>query len=173
MPQVATEAAARQQLHLYFIETLRMLPPELSLALHNPAIPKARFGIGITMPCDDDRDDNDETGQKYFDISYWITGTTPDTSDAYFDLVTKVWNSLGRPVRTDRKSRPRAAFTRTADGYGLTLQQSVNGYLSLSGSTPPFPSDALGGSPLPTTIERSGIASEDGDLRADDRNHPA
>ncbi|MFD0360060.1 hypothetical protein ACFQZZ_01175 [Nocardia sp. GCM10030253] len=170
MSPAATEAAARRHLHEYFIETLRTLPPKLSLALYNPAIPTARLGTGITMPCNDD-DDSDGIGPKYFDISYWLVGTTPDASDAHFDLVTKAWNSMGWGVQTERNSRPRAAFTRTPDGYGLSIQQSVNGYLSLSGSTPPFPPGTAGGNPLPTTIGHPGVPAVDGDLRADDMNH--
>ncbi|MFE7802176.1 hypothetical protein [Nocardia sp. NPDC057440] len=153
MSPEATEAMARRRLHQYFIETLHMLPPNFTLSLHNPAAPLARFHTGITLPCDDN--DDDGIGPKYFDISYWILGSTPETSDLHFDLLVRGWRQRGWTTKPDRDARPRAAYTRTPDSYGLTIQQSINGYLSLSGSTPPFPSDTAGANPLPATIENS------------------
>ncbi|MEU7629909.1 hypothetical protein AB0C34_07975 [Nocardia sp. NPDC049220] len=147
MPTAISEAIARQQLHQYFIETLRRLPRELSLSRSNPAVPRAEFTTGITLPCDDG-----DAGPKYFDIRYWLIGVTPATSDTHFDLVVTAWASMRWPTGTDRAARPRAAFCRTPDHYGLTIQQSVDGHLSLSGSTPPFLTDATGGEPLPASI---------------------
>ncbi|ONM49254.1 hypothetical protein [Nocardia donostiensis] len=151
MPMAASESIARQQLYRYFLDTLRMLPVELSLSVHNAAVPTAAFDVGTTLPCDDS--DDGRTGPLYFDISYWLIGTTPASSDAVIDLVVGAWAALGWRTRTGRTTRPRSAFCRTPDYYGLAVQQSVDGHLSLSGSTPPFPPDTAGGAPLPRTIE--------------------
>lgn len=149
MPTESTQAAARDQLHRCFIRTLRMLPPELALALYNPELPLAHFHNGVVLPCND----NGDVVLQFFDISYWITGTTPNSINSCFELVVWAWNYYGWRTRTDQNSRPRTAFTQTPDYYELTLQQSINGYLSISGSTPPFSLDSIEGNPLPQLIE--------------------
>ncbi|ONM49257.1 hypothetical protein [Nocardia donostiensis] len=145
-----SEATAREQLHRYLVETLRALPARLSLSQVDPAMPEAVFSPGTTLPCNDN---DDEAGPRYFDIGYWLIGTTAATSDVDIDLVAAAWTRLGWRTHTPHRGRPRAVFCRTPDQYGLTVQQSVDGHLSLFGSTPPFPSDATGGEPLPRTIE--------------------
>lgn len=151
MPSATTQAAAREQLLRHFTETLRVLPPELALALRHPDLPKAAFHHGVNLPWDDsDPDDLLE----FFDIRYWVLGTTPDTSDRYFDLVMRAWSEQGWATRTDDDPGPRTGYARTSDGFGLTITQSVNGYLSIAGTTPPFASDSAEGAPLPATIDR-------------------
>ncbi|WP_040790840.1 hypothetical protein [Nocardia paucivorans] len=144
-----TQAAARAQLLRHFTETLRALPMESALALQHPDFPMAGFHHGVILPFDEDPD----ATLEFFDISYWVIGATPDTSDRYFDQVMHVWHAQGRTTRTDRNTRPRTGYTRTSDGYGLTITQSVNGYLSLSGSTPPFVHGSIEGDPLPARID--------------------
>lgn len=114
-----------------------MLPTRFSLARSHPTAPNAVFGPGNSLPCDDRASTISEA--NYFDIGYWVVGTTPATADADFALVTAAWKALGWSTETDRASRPRACYCRTPDGYGLTVQYSVDGHLSLSGSTPAFP----------------------------------
>ncbi|MFB7651253.1 MULTISPECIES: hypothetical protein [unclassified Streptomyces] len=149
MPAEPAQAALRARLLWYFTETLGALPPELALALRHPDLPKAAFHDGVTLPSNDDPDHP----LDFFDIRYWILGTTPDTSDRYYDLTLRVWKGQGWTIETDRDSRPRGCGTRTPDGYGFALTQSVNGYLSLSGMTPPFAADSATGSPFPTRID--------------------
>lgn len=151
MPPQTTQAAARAQLLRHLTETLRILPTESALALQHPDLPAAGLHRGVTLPFDDN--DPDDI-LEFFDISYWVIGTTPDTSDRYFDLVIHAWCDHGWATRTDRNTRPRTGYARTSDGYGLTITQSVNGYLSMSGSTPPFASDSVEGNPLPSRIDR-------------------
>ncbi|MBY8860887.1 hypothetical protein K7711_30735 [Nocardia sp. CA2R105] len=151
MPEEFTQAAARNQLHRYLVRTLRALPAELSIALRHPQLPRARLHGGVTMPFGDD---GREIVSEYFTIGYWVIGTTPDTAGEYFDSVVRSWAEFGWPTRADRSgSRTRAADTRTPDDFQLHIQRSANGYLSLSGSTPPFPVGSVAGDPLPQVIE--------------------
>lgn len=145
-----TQSTARKQLYRYFVRTLRALPAELALSLFHPEIPQAQLHNGVALPCEDT---DQEFDSEFFDIAYWVTGTTPDTVDEYFDLIVRSWNEFGWPTRTDRSSRPRAAYTRTSDRFGLSVRQSVDGSLSISGSTPPFAADSAVGKPLPQFIE--------------------
>lgn len=157
-PATTTQAAARAELLRHFTATLAVLPTELSLALRHPDLPKAVFHRGVTLPWNaNDPDDILE----FFDISYWVLGTTPDNSDRYFDLVLRAWGGQGWVTRTDGDERPRTGDTRTSDGYGLTVSQSVNGYLSMSGSTPPFAFDSDEGDPLPTRIDHPAESAAD------------
>lgn len=149
---VDTEAGARQQLHTYFLDTLRILPTTFSLARCHPELPPHKcLHPGITAPCNDD-EDSDGNGPRYFDISYWIVGVALDVSDEYFDRIIGGWSKIGWQPRALRDTRRRVAYARTADQYGLNLIQSIDGYLSLAGSTPAFPADAVGGEPMPEAI---------------------
>ncbi|MFJ4658122.1 hypothetical protein ACIP5Y_43220 [Nocardia sp. NPDC088792] len=153
MPPATTQAAARAQLQRHFAETLRALPAGLALVQWHPELPKAGLPRGVTLPWDES--DPDDV-LEFFDLGYWVLGTTPDTSDRYFDLILEVWRELGWPTRTDRDARPRTGYGSTPDGYGLTVTQSINGYLSLAGSTPPFPAGSDEGDPPPLRIDRPG-----------------
>jgi hypothetical protein len=153
MPAEFTQAAARDQLHRYIIQTLHALPAKLSLSLQHPDLPRALLHRGVTMPF---ADDGRDVVSEYFTIGYWMVGITPDAVGAFFDLVVRSWNDFGWPTRVDRSdSGTRAADTHTPDDYQLHIQRSVNGYLSLSGSTPPFPVGSVAGDPLPQVIEHS------------------
>ncbi|WP_040720378.1 hypothetical protein [Nocardia veterana] len=127
----ATEPARR--LFRYLERTLIALPIDVRLALSHPRIPGARFHGGVLLPCVDGRADT-----VFFDIAYWIIGVPADRLDWTFDLIVRGWSEAGWPVDVGRLSRPRAAFARTSDGFGLAVRQSVDGDLSLAGSTPPF-----------------------------------
>ncbi len=102
------------------------------------------------MPFDDD--DDEGVGPHYFEISYWIAGAGPDESDRHFDSVAAGWRKMGWETGVDRNTRPRAAFTRAPGGYGLTIQQSIKGDLSISASTPGFLRDTRESNPAPATI---------------------
>lgn len=147
-----TQAAARKQLYGYFRQMLRVLPVESALSLVHPELPQAGLHRGVTLPYEETAT---EVVTEFFDISYWITGIAPDVADEYFDLIVRSWSRDGWPTRTDRTVRPRAAYTRTPDRYGLSVRESVNGYLSLSGSTPPFAPGTPEGPPPPQRIERT------------------
>ncbi|WHM40795.1 hypothetical protein [Streptomyces sp. BPTC-684] len=152
MSPAETQAAIRAQLLRHFTATLRALPAELALALRHPDLPTATFHRGVNLPWDPNDPDS---LLECFDIRYWVLGTTPDTSDRYFDLVMRAWTDQGWVTRSDRNSRPRSGYTQTPEGYGLSLTQSVNGYLSMSGATPPFAPDSAAGDPLPVRIDCS------------------
>lgn len=145
-----TRAAAQARLHRYFVQTLHALPPEAALAHAHPEIPHARFHRGVVLPA---ADADPDTGLEFFDIAYWVTGTTPDTVDRSFDHIVRLWRELGWPITTDRPTRPRAVYTHTPDHFGLTVRQSVDGSVSLAGSTPPFPIGSPEPKPLPQNIE--------------------
>lgn len=164
MPPVTTQAAARAELLRHFTETLAALPTELALALRHPDLPKAVLHPGVTLPWNEN--DPDDI-LEFFDIAYWVLGTTPDTSDRYFDLVMRAWAERGWATRTEEDSPPRTGDAQTSDGYGLTITQSVDGYLSMSGSTPPFAFDSAEGSPLPTRIEHPAEPGPAADVEPD------
>ncbi|MET8422589.1 hypothetical protein [Nocardia sp. NPDC004860] len=150
MPTATTQSAARAQLLRHLGETLRALPAELSLTVRHPDLPKAVFHRGVTLPWDDGDPDSP---LRFLDIRYWVLGTTPETSERYFESVLRAWTEQGWATSSDPNQLPRAAYARTPDGFGFALTQSVNGYLSLAGSTPPFEPESEAAEPLPTTIE--------------------
>ncbi|MGV9663631.1 hypothetical protein ACWDUL_25825 [Nocardia niigatensis] len=149
MPTATTQAAARAQLLRHLSETLRELP-ELALVLRHPDLPKAQFHAGVTLPWDDSDPDNPLI---FLDIRYWVLGATPETSDQDFDLMLRGWQDRGWATSTEHDARPRIGYARTPDGYTFALTQSVNGYLSLAGSTPPFDPESKAGEPLPARID--------------------
>ncbi|GAB0107153.1 hypothetical protein JMUB6875_61450 [Nocardia sp. JMUB6875] len=149
MPTVTTRAAARAGLLGHFDAILRVLPAEVSLALRHPDLPKAVMHGGVTMSWDDsDLDDP----LKFLDIRYWVLGSTPETSDRYFDLVIGAWQQLGWETSTE-DGLPRAGYARTPDGFDFALMLSLDGYLSLAGSTPPFDQDGDTDDRMPARIE--------------------
>lgn len=149
MSSESTQAAARKQLYRHFVRTLRALPVESALSLLHPDLPRARLHNGVTLPWDVTDPNIDSV---FFDIAYWITGTAPDDTDRYFELIVRSWNAFGWPTRIEGDTPPRAAYTRTSDHFGMSVRQTVDGYLSLAGSTPPFAPDTAEGTPLPQII---------------------
>nr|WP_148085566.1 hypothetical protein [Streptomyces sp. CEV 2-1] len=132
----------------------RLNPPdgetaELSLALRHPDLPHAGLHRGVVLSEDLNHPDD---GWATFDVRYWVWGTAPDTRDRYFDLVTEVWREWGWATRDGGAARTRTGWADTPDGYGLALTRSVNGYLSMAGSTPLFLRDSVVGEPMPTRI---------------------
>ncbi len=154
---VQGEREARLRLYWYFRETLRLLPPELSLSVEHPELPHARFRAGITLPVGDD----DESELENFDICYWVVGSAPEESDRHFRDVVRVWRDLGWPLRVHRDRRPRTTAARTGEGYSFSVAQSAEGYLSLSGVTPPYYAEPVPGRPFPPVIEHPGPAGPD------------
>ncbi|QHC23437.1 hypothetical protein [Streptomyces sp. GS7] len=126
-----------------------MLPPELSLALRHPDLPRAGLHGGVVLSEDLNHPDD---GWATFNIRYWMLGTTPNTCDRYFDLVTGVWREWGWTIRDEGDARTRTGWADAPDGYGLTLTRSVNGYLSMGGWTPLFLRDSVVGEPMPRRI---------------------
>ncbi|MEV0363893.1 hypothetical protein [Nocardia fusca] len=153
-----TQAAAREQLYRYFLRTLRALPAGSVLALSHPELPQARLHSGVALPVDDSAA---EVDAEFFDIAYWLVAAPPRTESDYFDLIVRSWQRFGWPTRTDRDSRPRAAYTRTPDHVGLSVRESVDGFVSLSGSTVPFAVGSPAGPPLPELIEQPLTAPKD------------
>ncbi|ONM46400.1 hypothetical protein [Nocardia donostiensis] len=149
MSSEPTRAAALDQLYGHLQRTLGVLPGKPALSLVHPAIPQARLHRGVTLPYR--ADDPDDT-TEFFDIAYWVVGIAPDAVGACFDRVVRTWIEAGWPTRTDRDAPPRSAFTRTPDRFGLSVRESVDAYLSLSGSTPPFVPGGPVGDPFPESI---------------------
>ncbi|WP_143203605.1 hypothetical protein [Streptomyces sp. CB01580] len=159
MLSIVTQAASRAELLRHLTETLRALPAELSLALWHPDLPKARMHDGVTpfgSPFDDDAD-ADEGGDvgrsAVFDIRYWVVGTTPESSGAYLDMVMRVWSDWGWTTRTSKVSPSLDKFAHSPDGYGFSVRQRINGYLSMSGTTPTFMVDPNPTDPFPARID--------------------
>ncbi|WP_063060514.1 hypothetical protein [Nocardia sienata] len=146
MTSEPTQWAAREQLYRYFVLTLRTLPVGSALALSHPELPHAHLHAGVTLPAKD-------FAAEFFDMAYWVIEAPSEIRSDYFELVVQSWNRFGWPTRTDRDNPPRAAYTRTPGHAGLSVRESVGGYVSLSGSTPPFAVGSPAGMPLPEVIE--------------------
>lgn len=158
MPPVTTQASVRARLRLDLTDTVRMLPAGLALVLGHPDLPKAWLGSGVSLPVNEfDLDDVDDPDVvlAVFTILYWVLGAVPETADRCFDLVVRTWAERHWPTRTDRNSRPCVGHghARTPEGYEFAVVQSVNGYLSVSGTTPTFTRDSTEGSPFPPRID--------------------
>ncbi|MFQ6228769.1 hypothetical protein [Nocardia sp. NPDC002869] len=150
MTSQPTQGAAREQLYRYFVLTLRTLPVGSALALSHPELPHAHLHAGVTLPA---KDFAAEVGAELFDMAYWVIEAPSGVRSDYFELIVQSWNRFGWSTRTDRDTPPRAAYTRTPGHAGLSVRESVGGYLSLSGSTPPFAVGSPAGMPLPEVIE--------------------
>ncbi|MFI9535506.1 hypothetical protein ACIG56_19940 [Nocardia fusca] len=151
MSSEKTQAAARKLLYVYLLRTLRSLPAGSALSLSHPALPHARLHSGVTLPVDYSAVRTDD---EFFDIAYWVISESPEADRDYFDLIVRAWNRFGWPTRTGRDTRRRAAYTRTPDHVGLSVRESVDGFVSLSGSTVPFAVGSPAGPPLPELIEQ-------------------
>jgi hypothetical protein len=68
-------------------------------------------------------------------------------------MVMRVWNDRGWTTRTSTDSPPLDGFAHSPDGYGFSVWQSINGYLSMSGTTPTFMVDPNPGDPFPDRID--------------------
>lgn len=150
MTSELTQAAARAQLYRCIRRTLGAFPAGSTLSLVHPAIPHARLHRGVTLPY---RGTGPDTDTEFFDIGYWVTGIGPDALSVCFDRTVLSWIEGGWPTRIDRDCAPRAAYTRTPDRFGLSVRESLEGYLSISGSTPPFAPGGPIGEPFPEFIE--------------------
>ncbi|GAA3481696.1 hypothetical protein GCM10018966_062270 [Streptomyces yanii] len=137
------QAQARTRLLRHFTDTLRALPPELSLALQHPDLPHAGLHRGVVLSEDLNHPDD---GWATFNIRYWVLGTTPDTSDRYFDLVTGVWREGDSATRDEGPAPTHTSWADAPDGHTLVLTRSVNDYLSMADATPLFLRDSVAGS---------------------------
>lgn len=151
----STQQTAQQQLYRALIRTLRTLPVGTSLSLSHPDLPHAQLHSGVTLPIGDPATAG---AAEFFDIAYWVTGPVPHAAGGFFELIVRSWNRFGWPTRTDRDNGPPAAYTRTPGRVGLAVRESVGGYVSLSGSTPPFVPGSAAGPPLPESIEHPLVA---------------
>ncbi|MGW1741599.1 hypothetical protein ACWCPQ_22665 [Nocardia sp. NPDC001965] len=157
MKPESTQSAAREQLCRYLVHTLRSLPAGCTLSLSHPELPHAHLHSGVALPVDDSATEIDA---EFFDIGYWVVPVQTAVAGSCFDLIVQCWVRLGWPIRTDRDSPPRAAYTRTPDHFGFSVRESVDGYVSLSGSTAPFAVGSPIGRPLPELIEHPLTSSE-------------
>ncbi|MGW5385181.1 hypothetical protein [Nocardia sp. NPDC003963] len=159
-----TQTRARERLYRHFVRTLRSLPAGSALSLSHPDLPEAQMHAGVILPVGDY---TAEADTEFFDIAYWVVAASPETEHDYFDLIVQSWNRFGWPIRIERASRPRAAYTRTPDRSGLSVRESVDGFVSLSGSTAPFAVGSPAGRPLPESI-RHPLTAADGPASATD-----
>ncbi|WP_416564718.1 hypothetical protein [Nocardia testacea] len=149
----ATQAAAGRRLYRHFLRTLRALPEGAVLSLVHPELPNAYLHSGVTLPVDD-------SAAEFFDIAYWVVAAGTEKESDYFDLIVRAWGRFGWPARIDRDSRPRAAYARTPDRGGLSVRESVDGFVSLSGSTTPFAVGSPVGPAFPESIEHPIVTSD-------------
>ncbi|WP_416564716.1 hypothetical protein [Nocardia testacea] len=162
-----TQAQARKTLYGHLLGTLRLLPAGSALSLVHPDIPRARLHGGVTLP---DIGTGTDAPTEVFDISYWVTGIEPEAGGHSFDFVVDSWRRAGWPTRTDRDSAPRAGYTKTPDGFGLSVRESVDGDVSLSGTTPPFLAGSQAGPAFPESIEHP-LSAPEGSAQVTNSQH--
>ncbi|WP_024802582.1 hypothetical protein [Nocardia sp. BMG51109] len=148
---VLTEAAARQQVVAYLLDTLRQLPTEISLSWQNPQFPQTMFGDATVVPCIDD----DTVPNRPYNLgaNYWVIGVPADRGGEYLDLFEAVWKRLGwKPFRDNSDPDIPEVKAGTPDGYLLILTRNPRGSLAVGVSSPCFPQNHRGGEPIPKTI---------------------
>jgi hypothetical protein len=150
-----TEAAARERITTYLLETLAALPPGVGLSRtpDNPNL--AAFGdeAAITVPCNDS--DLVTDGPVQAQIAYWVVGVPTGQTARYFDLIRDVWTRRGWALRPDSDSR--WAPVLIPDGYVLTLldARKGDGSLSITAGSPCFPQSGVGTTtPQPSELKR-------------------
>ncbi|WP_158684490.1 hypothetical protein [Amycolatopsis orientalis] len=151
---MTTQAVVRARLLSHFTETLRALPSGSALVLRHPDLPNAVFHSGLTLADDYGRDET----RRFFDIAYWVLGATAETSGQYLDLTMRSWRARGWATEF-RANPPSAGYARTSDGYGFAIRCSINGYVSMAGTTPVFAADSPEGDPFPCRIDRPVVAA--------------
>jgi hypothetical protein len=150
-----TEAAARERITTYLLETLAALPPRVGLSRtpDNPNFATLTHGAAITVPCNDS--DLVTDGPVQAQIAYWVVGVPPGQTARYFDLIRDVWTRRGWALSPDADSR--WAPVATPDGYGLNVQNARkgDGSLSITAGSPCFPKSGEGTTtPQPTELKR-------------------
>ncbi|MFE3179228.1 hypothetical protein ACFXPA_23545 [Amycolatopsis sp. NPDC059090] len=146
---MTTQAEARARLLGHFTETLRALPPGSALVRRHPDLPNAAFHRGVTLSDDFGLDET----RRFFDIAYWVLGATAATADQYLDLTMRSWRDRGWATEF-LEDPPPAGYASTSDGYGFAIRCSIDGYLSMAGTTPVFAADSPEGDPLPDRIDQ-------------------
>lgn len=150
MSSELTQTTARVQLYECLRRTLGAFPAGSTLSLVHPEIPHARLHGGVVLPY---RGTGPDIDTEFFDIGYWVTGIAPDVLGRCFDHLVRCWIEADWPTRVDRDCAPRAAYTSTPDRFGLSVRESVEGYVSVSGTTPPFARGGPVGEPFPESID--------------------
>jgi hypothetical protein len=148
-----TEAAARERITTYLLETLAALPPGVGLSRtpDNPNL--ATLDEPVRVPCNDS--DLVTDGPVQVQIRYWVVGVPAGQTARYFELIRDVWTRRGWALSPDSDSR--WAPVATPDGYGLNVQNARkgDGSLSIAAGSPCFPQSAEGTTtPQPTELKR-------------------
>lgn len=74
-------------------------------------------------------------GQVNMGMGFWVNGIERARNDEYFDALKNWWSTHGWSSKTD--SRPKDMFINaTRDGYLMGLGSSVDGRLTIEGTTP-------------------------------------
>lgn len=150
-----TEAAARERINTYFVDTLKALPAGVGLSLtpDNPHLGALGRESAITVPCNDSNLVTDSPVQAQ--IGYWVVGVPDGENTRYFGLIRDSWTQRGWSLNP--ASDPRWASVATPDGYSLAVQDAGkgDGSLSITAGSPCFPQSGKGTStPQPTEISR-------------------
>lgn len=150
-----TEAAARERINTYLVETLKALPPGVGLSRKpdNPNLAELGNEAAITVPCNDS--DLVTDGPVQAQIGYWVIGVPPGDNARYFGLIRDSWTQRGWSLNP--ASDARWASVATPDGYSLSLKDAGkgDGSLSIVAGSPCFPTSGKGTTtPQPTEISR-------------------
>lgn len=125
-----TVTQANDQLTAYVNEPIAALPAGATITPLDGSALKPRL-------CSD-RSGADPSGPKSAQAMYWVRGLDTTKNADYLNTFVARWTGRGWRVVTD--SRPRDPFVNveSKDGYGLSLQTSVDGTnaLSINGSSP-------------------------------------
>jgi hypothetical protein len=147
-----TEAQARAQSLHYLTETLKQLPPQISLSWQNPRYPQSVFGDAQTVPCIDD--DTVKNPPLNLGVDYWVVGVPDGQTQQYFQTIVDIWKKFGWQTVIDKNESPQTyGRARTPDDYAINVDDNGQGDLSIALSSPCFPHQNTGGQPLPATIQ--------------------
>ncbi|KZM70450.1 hypothetical protein [Nocardia terpenica] len=155
MDSPLTEAAAREQINTYLLDTLEALPPGVGLSRtpDNPNLGTLGTGAANTVPCEDDNSNPD--GPVQAQTSYWVVGVPRGQNDHYFQLIRDYWTGRGFHLHPGSDSRWAAVMT--PDQYRLNVQDAGkgDGSLSIGAGSPCFPKAAKGtATPQPPELTR-------------------
>lgn len=150
-----TEAAARDRINAYLLETLQALPAGVGLSRKpdNPDLANLGEGAAILVPCNDS--DRAADGPEQVQARYWVVGIPPGQNARYFELIRSIWTGRGYSLQQDADSL--WAPVRTPDGYGLVVRyvSDKDHSVSITAGSPCFPKSGEGTTtPQPTEIQR-------------------
>ena len=141
-----SEAKGRDRIVQYLTDTVKELPPQLSLSWQHPKYAHSVFGDAHIVPCVND----DEIPNPPLNVGaeYWVVGVPDGQEKQYFQTILDVWNKFGWRTVIDTSASPQIfGRARTPDDYAINVVDNGQGDLAVTISSPCFPHQNTGGNP--------------------------